>query len=89
MLPHNKKTTPFRIAPSPFNAIKLELGIVIVMGALLLIALDSITEDALLQLSVLFVAGLLGMFWIMWRTHKVLKRQIKLPPTGESTDGKA
>ena len=82
----NKKTNAFTVAPSPFNAIKLELGIVIVLGGLLLIALDSIIEDTFVQIGVLLLAGLLGMLWIIWRTHAILKHQNDVPP--EPTDGK-
>ena len=78
---HKIKTSKsFGVAPSPFNAIKLELGIVIVVGVLLLIGVDSITQDILIQIGLLFVAGVSAMVWIIWRTHNVLKRQSKMPP---------
>jgi len=75
-----KKSKSFGVSPSPFNAIKLELGIVIVVGALLLIGVDSITDDILIQIGLLFVAGVSAMVWIIWRTHNVLKRHSKMPP---------
>ncbi|WP_455212684.1 hypothetical protein [Kaarinaea lacus] len=84
-----KKVKSFGVAPSPFNAIKLELGIVIVVGVLLLIGVDSITQDPLIQMSLLFMAGVLSMVWIIWRTRNVLKSQSKEPPKTNSDKGKA
>ena len=71
----SKKSNAFSVAPSPFNAIKLELGIVIVVGVLLLLGVDSITHDTLIQIGILFLAGMSAMVWIIWRTRKILKRQ--------------
>ncbi|MCG6969974.1 MAG: hypothetical protein LJE85_09430 [Gammaproteobacteria bacterium] len=73
--PTDRKVSTFGVAPSPFNRVKLELAIIIVMGTVLFVGLDSITQDALIQTGLLFVAGTLGMVWIMWRSHRVGKRQ--------------
>jgi Na+(H+)/acetate symporter ActP len=86
--PHeNKKEKSFGVAPSPFNVIKLELGIIIVVCLLLLLGVDSITHNTLIQLALLFVAGVLSMVWIVWRTHILIKRQSELPAVQESNDG--
>ena len=71
--PAGQNSKSFSVAPSPFNAIKLELAILIIVGGLMLMALDSITQDLLLQISLLFISGMLGMAWIMWRTYRLLK----------------
>jgi len=73
----SQKNKSFSVAPSPFNSIKLELAIVMVVGGLMLAAVDSITQDLILQISILLIAGLLGMAWIIWRTRKQLKRHGK------------
>ena len=70
----SNKSNTFGVAPSPFNGIKLELGIVIVVAALLLIGVDSITQDRLIQIGVLFLAGASAMVWIIWRTRRIIKR---------------
>jgi hypothetical protein len=70
----SNKSNTFGVAPSPFNGIKLELGIVIVVAALLLIGVDSITQDTLIQIGVLFLAGASAMVWIIWRTRRIIKR---------------
>jgi hypothetical protein len=87
--PHeSKQINAFSVAPSPFNAIKLELGIVIVVGVLLLIGVNSITHDTLIQIGLLFIAGASAMVWIIWRTRKILKRQSHRPTESDSNDGK-
>ena len=76
--PANKKNIKsFSVAPSPFNTIKLELAMVIIVGGILIVMLDSITQDLFLQISIVFISGSLGMVWIMWRTHKLLKHHSK------------
>ncbi|KPJ91198.1 MAG: hypothetical protein AMJ53_12150 [Gammaproteobacteria bacterium SG8_11] len=73
------KEKSFGVAPSPFNAIKLELGIFIVIGALLLLGVDSITQNTFIQIGLLLIAGVFAMVWIIWRTHKILHRQTTTP----------
>jgi hypothetical protein len=74
----SRKNKSLSVAPSPFNSIKLELAVVVILGGLLLVALDSITEDLFLQISILFAAGLIGMVWIIWRTFGLLKHHSKV-----------
>jgi hypothetical protein len=82
------KTKSFSVPPSPFNSIKLELAIILIVGGLLILAMDSITQDLVLQITLLFVAGLSGMVWLGWRTRKVLNHHAKEPtPERESGDG--
>ena len=64
----------FGVAPSPFNAVKLELALLLIMGLILLVGLDSITQNTLIQIVVLFIFGAIGMVWLVWRTHRVAKR---------------
>lgn len=65
----------FGVAPSPFNAVKLEVALLLIMGLLLLVGLDSITQNTLIQFAVLFIFGVIGMVWLMWRTRRVVRRQ--------------
>lgn len=82
-----KKSNTFSVAPSPFNSIKLELGIVIVVGALLLLGMNSIIHDTLIQIGILFITGTSAMVWIIWRTRNVLKRQTHKPTESDSNHG--
>jgi hypothetical protein len=89
MRPHeSKKRNVFGVAPSPFNGIKLELGIVIIVGMVLIIGIDSITHDTLIQIGLLFIAGTSAMVWIIWRTRRILKRQNHNQIESDSSDDK-
>ena len=64
----------FGVAASPFNGIKLELGICLVLGVCLWLAADSITADEGAQLLLFWAYGLLSMVWLVLRTRVVLRR---------------
>jgi len=63
-----------RVPASPFNRVKLELGIILLLGLLLWLAADSITADADAQIGLLAGFGLAGMAWLVLRTRRVLHR---------------
>jgi len=62
------------VAPSPFNAVKLELAVILIVGLLLWIAVDSITNSDVAQIVILLVFGVLGAAWLILRTHILLRR---------------
>ena len=64
----------FGVKASPFNGVKLELGIILALGALLWLAADSITANLDAQLLLLAAFGLLGMVWLIVRTRRVLNQ---------------
>ena len=59
---------------SPFNAVKLELGIVLVLGVLLWLAADSITGNINKQLLMFVVFSIGSMAWLILRTRHILNR---------------
>lgn len=60
------------VAPSPLNEVKLDLGIILTVGGLLLLVQGRIVESLLVQLVVLASYGLLGLCWIVIRTRKIM-----------------
>lgn len=60
------------VAPSPLNEVKLDLGIILTVGGLLLLVQGKIVESLLVQLLVLVSYGLLGLCWIVIRTRKIM-----------------
>jgi len=64
----------FGVAASPFNGVKLELGICIILGILLWLGADSITINKDTQLLILLAYSLLGTIWLVVRTRVVLRR---------------
>lgn len=61
----------FTVPPSPLNAVKFELGVILVVGLLLLL-IQWRLDDLLVQFLLLSGYGLLSMGWIMFRTRRVL-----------------
>jgi len=64
----------FGVAASPFNGVKLELGICIILGMLLWLGADSITANKDAQLLILLGYSLLGTVWLVVRTRTVSRR---------------
>ncbi|MDQ7075954.1 MAG: hypothetical protein Q9O24_12610 [Gammaproteobacteria bacterium] len=62
------------VEASPFNGVKLELGIILALLLMLWLVHDFWLHESVSQLLLLFVGGLLGMGWLIWRTQKVIKR---------------
>jgi hypothetical protein len=60
------------VAPSPLNEVKLDLGIILTVGVLLLLVQGRIVDSLLVQLLVLASYGLLGLCWIVIRTRKIM-----------------
>ena len=82
-LPSSKKG--FGVAASPFNGVKIELGIVLILGIVLWLAADSITASITAQLLLLVSYGLIGAFWLVFRTRRVLQR-LKVQQWGEQNN---
>jgi hypothetical protein len=62
------------VAPSPLNEVKLDLGIILVVGGLLLLIQGRIINDLALQFLLLLSYGLLGMAWIIVRVRRVMAK---------------
>jgi len=74
-LPPRDKT--FTVAPSPFNSIKFELGVILLVGLLLLLLLahGRLIGSPRLQFLLLAAYGISGMVWLIVRTRRILLRQ--------------
>ncbi len=62
------------VAPSPLNEVKLDLGIILAVGVLLLLVQGRVLDSLLPQLLLLLSYGLLGMLWIVIRVRRVMAR---------------
>ncbi len=65
------------VAPSPLNEVKLELGIILAVGALLLLAQGRVVDSLPLQFLLLTSYGLIGLIWIVVRTRRVMAKFIR------------
>ena len=69
-VPENK--TGFTVAASPLNPVKLELGIILIIGFFLFFIVSSVIDSQIVQIGVLSGFGCLSMFWIVYRVRKLM-----------------
>ena len=69
-VPENK--TGFTVAASPLNPVKLELGIILIIGFCLFFILSSVIDSQIMQIGVLSGFGCLSLFWIIYRVRKLM-----------------
>lgn len=62
------------VAPSPLNEVKLDLGVILAVGMLLLLVQGRVVDSLALQLLLLLSYGLLGLIWIVIRTRRIVAR---------------
>ncbi len=62
-----------KVDPSPFNEVKLELGIILTIGMFLLLIQGRVVDSVVLQFLLLSSYGFLGMGWIILRVRRVLQ----------------
>jgi len=63
-----------RVAASPFNGVKLDLAIIIVLLLLIWLVLANTVKDTLTQTIILFVCSGLAASWIVFRVQRILHR---------------
>ncbi|HRX71646.1 MAG: hypothetical protein H6973_16945 [Gammaproteobacteria bacterium] len=64
----------FAVAPSPLNEVKLDLGVILVVGLVVLLVQGRALDSIPLQLLLLLSYGVLGMIWIIVRTRRVIAK---------------
>ena len=72
----SSKHKGFGVAASPFNAVKLELAIILVLGIVLGLLLNSITPNDGIQIAVLAGYGIAASGWILIRTRRVTAKAL-------------
>lgn len=62
----------FTVTASPLNSVKLELGIILIIGFFLLFIVSAVVESNLLQIGLLGAYGLSAMIWLIHRVRKIM-----------------
>lgn len=76
----------FAVGASPFNAVKLSLGVIIVVGMLLVLVTGRLTSSTPAQLLLLGSYGVIAAIWLVHRTRAVLHEQTKnMPPSQDKS----
>ncbi len=71
---NSKSNKGFSVPASPFNGVKLEIGVFACLGIILLILLESTSVSLLTELSVLAGFGLFVLVWVYVRAGRVYAR---------------
>lgn len=66
-----------QVAASPFNTVKLELAVIIVLGLVFWLAVDFITSNDIAQIGLLLGFGLIAAAWLVIRTRYLARRVSK------------
>lgn len=69
-----QKCAGVTVDASPFNGIKLEMVLSLVILAVVWLLVERYITDILDQLMLIGGAALVGMSWLLVRTHRVLRR---------------
>ncbi len=64
----------FSVAASPFNPVKLELVVLLIIGFVLWLVLNSITDSDLTHVAILFLYSVSGAAWLSLRIRKLLQK---------------
>ena len=73
----------FSVAASPFNPVKLELVIMLITGFVLWLVLDSITDNDLTHVAILFLYGVSAAAWLSLRIRKLSRQNGARQNSGE------
>jgi len=69
----SRRRKVFTVKASPFNAIKLDLALILIVGIVVLVTHDRLVEHQLGQLLIVAGYGIAAMLWIVVKTRRVLK----------------
>ena len=72
----------FAVDPSPFNVVKLALGVIMVVGVLLGLATSRLAASSMTQVLVLGSYGVIAALWLIAKTRQVIHTQVHHASTG-------
>ena len=64
----------FTVQASPFNAVKLDLALILFVGVVLVFVHSRLVSNQLGQLGLLAAYGIVAMCWLIFRTRRVIKQ---------------
>ena len=73
----------FAVDPSPFNVVKLALGVIMVVGALLGLVTSRLAVSSMTQVLVLSSYGVIAALWLIAKTRQVVQAQVHHSLTGD------
>lgn len=69
-----RKRRGITVAPSPFNKVKFELGIILLLLPLAWLVVERLVGETIVEFMLLFAMACLAAAWLIWRTRSVLRQ---------------
>ena len=60
---------------SPFNVVKLTLGIIILLGVFMILVMGKLVASPAMQIFLLSVYGMIAALWLIFKTRQVVRAQ--------------
>jgi hypothetical protein len=70
----SRQRRSFTVKASPFNAVKLDVALIVIIGVMLVLVHGRLVQNSLGQLALLAGYGVAAMVWIVVRTRRVSRR---------------
>jgi hypothetical protein len=67
----SRRRRGFTVAASPFNSVKLDLALIIVVAVVVVLIHKHLAESFLAQLAILAGYGLISMAWLILKTRRI------------------
>ena len=64
----------FTVAASPFNSVKLDLALIIIVAVVVVLVHKHLAESFLSQLAILAGYGFISMAWLILKTRRISRR---------------
>lgn len=77
----------FSVAPSPFNPVKFDLGVVIILGICVFVIQEVLISDGNVQLGLLLAYGTIAALWLLVRIQRVKKQLLERQNDGDRPHG--
>lgn len=68
-----RKRGSFTVAASPFNSVKLDLALIIIVGVVVWLIHDRLIESGFGQMLFLLGYGLCAMVWLIGKTRRIAR----------------
>lgn len=69
-----RKRREITVAPSPFNPVKFELGLIMLLAVAVYVMVEKWVDNSLLRWTVLAATGILSMLWLILRSMQVSRK---------------
>ena len=70
----SRQRRTFTVKASPFNAVKLDVALIVIVGVVLVLVHGRMVQNPLGQLALLAGYGVVSMLWVVTKTRRISRR---------------